>query len=179
MSKTNKSKFENYPNQNYFKNNDQAVFNFPSLIKFPMALGYDKKSMGFIVLHKKHQASGIEQEIPACIILKKASFCVELVSEEGDLKNADANINEQLVEIKRVSKATNISNAVMSQFKRCEKKSYSMLLHIDQRCEPSNLKRMIRKASERYDKIKKLILVFRSSIIELERNEMLSGNYRI
>ena len=87
MNKLNRLKFETYPTQDYFKENSTAIGNFRSLLKFEEALGYDHKSGGFIVLHKHHSPSGIEDELPVCQVLKSQGFCVELVAEYLDKIN--------------------------------------------------------------------------------------------
>ena len=179
MSKQNRDKFDSYPEGSYFKTNEKAEKHFQSILKFPKTLGFDEKNHGFIVLHKKHQASGIEQEIPACNCLKILGWRVELVEEYTFKPSVDVAVNDCLFEIKRISKALDVTNAVMVQFKRCEKKSPNLILHVDQKVEPSNLKRAIRKASERYDKIKEMILIFRKTVIELDKVKMQKGDYRL
>ncbi len=179
MSQLNREKFDGYPDSSYFKTNENAVRQFPSISKFPKSLGFDEKCHGFIVLHKKHKPSGLEQEMPACIFLKLSGCQVELIEEFDFKPSLDVSINDNYFEIKRISKAFDVTNAVMVQFKRCEKKSQNMILHIDQKIEPSNLKRVIRKASERYNKIKTVILIFRKTVIELDRRTMQQGDYLV
>lgn len=177
MSKQNRELFDGYPDDSYFKTNEKAIKHFPSLVRFPETLGFDGKTFGFIVLHKKHQASGIEQEIPARICLKILGWRVELIEEYDFKPSVDVAVNDCFYEIKRISKAIDVTNAVMVQFKRCEKKTPNLILHIDQKAEPANLKRAIRKASERYDKVKTTILIFRKKVFVLERDDMLKGDY--
>lgn len=177
MSNQNQQKFDNYSNQVYYKTNEKAVIQFPSIKKFPDALGFDKRSLGFIVLHKKHKPSGVEQEVPACVFLKNEGYCVELVEEFDNKPSLDAIVDDVYFEIKRISKATDVANAVITQFKRCEQKSQNLILHLDQKVEPSNLKRAIRKAIIRYDKIKKTILIYRNNVTVLDEKMMKEGNY--
>jgi hypothetical protein len=81
MSKLNQLKFEEYSEVEYIKNQKDAEAHFRVMSKFPNVVGFDKKSNGFLVIHKKHSASGLESEIPACVILKKLGYSVVLVEE--------------------------------------------------------------------------------------------------
>lgn len=121
MSNLNKLKFDNYPLHSYFKTNEKAEKAFPSILKFPNALGFDFKSEGYIVLHRNHHNSGIEQEIPACLFLKDLGRQVELIEEYMFKSSGDALVDDCFFEIKRISKAIDVTNAIMAQFKRCEK----------------------------------------------------------
>ena len=63
MSKLNQQLFEQYSHSLYWKNNNGAINFFRSLENYPNALGFDKESGGFIILHKKHKTGGLESEI--------------------------------------------------------------------------------------------------------------------
>jgi hypothetical protein len=179
MSNLNKLKFDNYPLHSYFKTNEKAEKAFPSIVKFPDALGFDRKSKGFIVLHRNHQESGIEQEIPACLILKNFGYDIELIEESDSALSADAKISEFIFEIKRLSNATDLLNGILLHFRRAYKKAQYLILHIDKRVDTSNLRRSIRKASEKYPDIKLVLLVYGKKVVELNKEMMKKGDYSI
>ena len=123
MTKLNKLKFETYSTHDYFKENVAAIKHFRSIQKFEDALGYDDKSGGYIVLHQKHCASGIEDEMPVCLVLKNQGFCVELIAEYVHEKGADVLVNDTIFEIKRLKKGTDLSTGIQNHFRRAKKQS--------------------------------------------------------
>lgn len=68
MRNLNKLKFEEYSSFEYLTNQENGEDYFKVLAKFPKILGYDTKTGGFIVIHKRHSPSGLESELPACNI---------------------------------------------------------------------------------------------------------------
>ena len=179
MSKLNRLKFENYSSHLYFKDNMDAFRQFRCLLKFEDALGYDTKSAGYIVLHKEHSPSGLEDEIPVCLILKSQGYTIELVSESSEEQTADALLDNILFEIKRLKKGTDLAGGIQNHFRRAKRQSENIILHIDHRVDISNLKRSIRKASIRYKNIKHLCLVYYTQVVELSRDEMQKGDFDI
>jgi hypothetical protein len=179
MSKLNRLKFEKYSSHLYFKENRDAIKQFRSLLKFDEALGYDSKSEGYIVLHKEHSPSGLEDEIPVCLILKNQGFAIELAAESIEKQSADAFIDDILFEIKRLKKGTDLAGGIQNHFRRAKRQSENIVLHIDHKVDISNLKRSIRKASLKYKSIKNLCLVYYTQIIELSREDMQKGDFEI
>ncbi len=109
---TNIDFFEALPDTEYFKDNKRASQKFRNIEAFANALGLDMDTSGFIALHHKHVDLALLQELPVCIILKNAGYGVVLMNEEGIHQKADAQIDGQLFEIKRISKAKNIQGAI-------------------------------------------------------------------
>jgi hypothetical protein len=179
MSKLNRLKFELYSNDEYYKDSQKAVVYFRSVIKYEDALGYDIKSDGYLVLHKQHSPSGLENEIPVCLILKKRGVGVELIAESITIKSGDVAIQNIIFEIKRLKKGTNLSGGIQNHFRRAKEQSENLILHIDHKVDTSNLKRSIRNAAVKYKNIKFLMLVYLEFVIELRRDDMLSGQFEI
>ncbi len=179
MSKLNRLKFESYSRSEYLTNQIDAETHFRVMLKFPDVIGYDNKSNGYLVIHRFHSPSGLEDEIPVCQILKLHGYCVELIPEFNTEKSGDVLIGNMLFEIKRLKKGTDLANGVQNHFRRAKKQSDKLLLHIDHKIDVSNLQRSIRNASTKYKEIKGLLLVYLNQIIELERDDMIKGKFRI
>ncbi len=64
MRNLNKLKFDEYSRSVYFKETKSALPYFRDIIKFTNGLGYNAISDGYIVLHRKHSPSGLEDEMP-------------------------------------------------------------------------------------------------------------------
>ena len=121
MRDTNKQKFDEYSDAIYFKSNEKAVKHFKEIKKFEQALGFDYDSGGFLILHKKHKPSGIVDEIPVCLVLKKLGFDILLIEEKDNDKSVDVEISEFAFEIKRLVRAENFRKAMLRHFQRTYK----------------------------------------------------------
>jgi hypothetical protein len=179
MRDLNKQLFDEYQNDTYFKFNEQAEKQFRSILKFPNTLGFDNRSFGFIVLHKRHKPSGIEDEIPACLILKRLGFCIELVEEHDSYPSQDVKIGQAQFEIKRLHNCTDWGNGILRHFRRSYKKTSHLILHIDQQIYPYNLKRAIRNAAIQYKNIQVVWLIYHSNLTILNRDMILDAKYEI
>ena len=166
MSQQNRKQFDSYPNGSYFKTNDKALKHFKDLVKFPNALGFYQKTNRFIVLHHRHQESGILDEIPACLILKHLGFGVELNEESDFIPMVDLTIDGLLFEVKRIKNAENIGNAIKMQFRRCHKKANNMVLHISQKVNDVQLKKILREHSNDYKLIKIVWLIYENKLFK-------------
>jgi hypothetical protein len=179
MSKQNRELFDSYPDDSYFKTNQRAIKHFKELYKFPNALGYDIKTDGFIVLHHKHQESGIADEMPACLILKQNGFGVELNQESGFIPKADATIEERFFEIKCIKQAENLDNAVKMHFRRSHRKANCMILHILQRVNHIQLKKSLRIHCKDYKSIKIVWLIYENRLFQLSREVIITESYSL
>ena len=179
MSKQNREKFDAYPDGTYFKTNEKAEKHFKELSKFPNALGYYAKTNGFIVLHHKHQESGIADEIPACLILKSFGFGIELNMESDFTPSVDMTVNDILFEIKRIRNAENIGNAIKMHFRRSHKKANNLILHISQKTNDVQLKKHLRQHSADYKSIKSVWLIYENKVFQLTREMMKSESYSL
>ena len=181
MKNLNQKRFELFPSHSYFKSNESAEKTVKSMLHFPNALGYDKQSGGFIVLHHNHKANALTDELPVCIILKKIGFGIELIHEPDEQVTLDAIIYEiataTTFEIKRLYKAKDLTNGILLIFRRSYKKAKNLLLHVDMHIQPANLKRAIRKAHEKYRDIQVVWLVYRNQLTILDASMMQQGSY--
>jgi hypothetical protein len=173
MSKLNRLKFDEL----HIKTQEDAEAYFRVMSNFPKAVGFDKKSQGFLCIHKRHSPSGLENEIPACLILKKLGYAVEFCEEYAHRQSYDALIDGIAFEIKRLSKVKNLLNGITLHFRRTYEKCPHLIIHIDQRVDASNLRRVIRQVSEEYQEIRKLLLIYRYKVVLLDREMMKKANY--
>lgn len=179
MRDLNKQQFDAYPNDTYLKSNEKAVKYFKEIKKFSKALGFDSYSGGFIVLHKKHKPSGIVDEIPVCVVLKKLGFDVVLVEEYDYDKSIDVEVSSIGFEIKRLVNAENFRKAVLRHFQRTVKKTSNLILHIDQPIYESQLKSVLQHSAEEYSKIKIVWLIYENKLNILDRKKLLTKDYRL
>ncbi len=179
MRNLNKQKFDDYPESIYLKSNEKAIKYFKEIKKFEQALGFDYDSGGFLILHKKHKPSGINDEIPVCLILKKLGFDILLIEEKDSDKSVDAEIREIAFEIKRLVRAENFRKAMLRHFQITYKKTSYLLLHIDQFISESQLKSVLQHSAEEYSKIKIVWLIYENKLNILDRKMLLSKNYRL
>ncbi len=179
MSKLNRLKYETYSKLEYLVNQKDAEAYFRVMSKFPNAVGFDKKSNGYLVINKTHSPSGLESEVGGCVVLKKLGYCVELLNESPSIVSLDVKVNDLIFEMKCFSEGKDLLNGIIKHFKRTYHKSDKLVLHINKKVEFSNIKRAIRIASEKYSTIKTVILIFENKAIELNKNNMKSGKYVI
>ena len=177
MRNLNRLKFDEYSSISFLKNQEDGENYFRMLANFPKTLGYDSKTNGFIVLHKKHSPSGLESELPACKILKKLGYRVVLVEESPHTKSLDALIDDVPFEIKCYSEGKDLLQGVTKHFRKTYKKAKNLVLHIDKKVEFSNLKRSIRKASLQYPKIETVLLIYGYNAILLDKQKMGKADY--
>jgi hypothetical protein len=143
MSQLNKLKFEEYSNVEYLTNQQDAEFFFRVMSKFPNVIGYNKKSNGFLVIHKKHSPSGLESEIPACVILKNLGYRVELIEEHPHLASLDVKIDDVSFEMKCFSEGKDLLSGVLKHFRKTYHKADKMVLHIDKKSNFSNIEELL------------------------------------
>ena len=174
-----KQQFDAYPNDTYLKSNEKAVKYFKEIKKFEKALGFDSDSGGFIVLHKKHKPSGIVDEIPVCLVLKKLGFDIVLIEEYDYDKSLDVEISKLAFEIKRLVNAENFRKAILRHFQRTVKKTTNLILHIDQPIYESQLKSILQNSAGEYSKIKIVWLIYESKLHILDRKMLLTKDYRL
>ncbi len=179
MSKLNQYKFDRYPESSYYKTNEKAVKHFTDLDKFPNALGYDFKTSGFIVLHHRHQAGGIIDEMAACIFLKNQGYDVELLMESDFIPSPDIKMQGITFDIKNLKNAKNFDNAIMMQFRRSYKKANNIVLHISQSINEVQLKKALRNASKFYSEIKTVWLIYNNQLFILDRIKMRAESYKL
>lgn len=179
MSKLNQQLFEEYSHSFYYKTNRDAIGQFKYLEKFPNALGFDKESGGFIVLHKKHKAGGLISEIDTCIILKNAGFGVVLVEEYENEKSVDVEIEGKVFEIKQLVNSNNLKKAVQRHFQRTYLKTNNLILHIVQPIHENQLRGCLQEATEMFPSIKRVWLIYRKQIHKLDRKMLLDRKYKI
>ena len=179
MKTNNKQRFENL-DTDYVATTAEAKKIFRNIFKYPDALGFDEDTDGFIALHKGHSPSGLDKELPACIMLKKQGYAVELINEQlGDgVLAVDARINGEIYEIKSIANATNLGRAIELQFRYAYKKADKILLHIMQPASDSDIKLGLKKSAYNYPSIKKLILLRGDEMpLILSHEDMLRQNW--
>ena len=179
MSKLNRLKFESYTKEEYLTNQEDAEAYFRVMSTFPNAVGFDKKTNGYLVIHKRHSPSGLVSEISACIILKKLGYSVELIEEYAHKLSLDVRVNDVVFEMKRFSEGKDLISGVTNHFRTAYRKSDKIVLHIDQKCDFSNLKRVIRKANSKYPQIKQVLLIYGYKSIMLNKDMIQKADYTI
>lgn len=179
MSKLNRLKFEDYSSISYLTIQLDAEVHFRVMSKFPNVVGYDKKSNGFLVIHKKHSASGLESEVPACVILKKLGHCVELIEEHPYLASLDVRIDDILFEMKCFIEGKDLLAGVVKHFRQTYHKTDKLVLHIVKKAEFSNVKRVIRQANAKYPQIKTVVLIYGYKAIWLNEEMMKKADYTV
>lgn len=176
MNTVNKRLFEKLDTNDYAK--DFAAvrkFGFRKLDAFKDVIGFDEHSQGWVVVHRHHAVSGLFDELPTCRILKKHGYRVELIEESNHIASADAFINGELYEMKRVSSATNLPRAIEKQLRLAYKKSENVVLHIDQPITIEALVAALRKAAFNHAGIKNVLLVWQDLVLLLTRQEILES----
>ena len=123
-----------------------------------------------------HSPSAFEQEIPACLVLKKYGFRVILDDETAERATADAWIDHEKFEIKQVAKAHNFKNAVAWQFRTAYKKTRRLLLHVAQKANGEQVRRALFLASKRYP-IDIVWVIFEGKLYRFDRHSILKGQH--
>ena len=176
MATVNKLLFENIDPRDYATDFEALQkFGFRKLDAFKEVIGFDEDSQGWVVVNKYHAVSGLFDELPTCAILKKQGFRVELIAESNKTISADAFVNDELYEMKRVSSAINLPRAIEKQLRLAYKKSENIVLHIDQPIDPNLLVAALRKAVFNHSGIKKVLLVWENKIRILTQQEILAS----
>lgn len=170
--------FEALPAHEFFKTSKEAAKTFKIIENYPDALGYDEETGGFLALHRKHSATGLEQELGVCLYLKSLGFAVMLLKEAGSFIAADVQIGTEIFEIKRIAKARNIERAVIFQFRTAYRKSKNLILHIEQRVEFSSLRNALFKGCQKYASIQMVWVVLGTSLWRFDRATILKGKHQ-
>jgi hypothetical protein len=179
MSKLNRLKFESYTKEDYLTTQEDAEAHFRVMSKFPNALGFDKKSNGYLVIHKRHSPSGLASEVPACLILKKLGYQVELVEEYDYKLSLDVRINDVIFEMKRFAEGKDLFSGIINHFRHSYRKTDKLVLHIAKKVDSSNIRRVIRQANDKYPQIKVVLLIYGYKIVWLDREMMQKADYLI
>jgi hypothetical protein len=177
MSQLNKLKFEEYSKFEYLCNQEDAEDYFRTMKKFPFAVGFDRKSNGYLVINKKHSPSGLENEVPGSLILKKLGYCVVLLEETSHKTSVDIEVDGVNFEMKRFINGKDLLDCVERYFRETYRKTDKLLLHIDKKVDVVSIKRSLRLASKKYGSIKTVFLIFENSTIQLNKEMMKSGKY--
>jgi len=177
MKKDNRTIFDELPESDYFKSHKKAVKKFRNVVAFPDALGFDQDMGGFIALHRMHVDIALPEELPGCLILKKLGFCLVLLGEESGHASVDLLIGETYFEIKRVSKARNIQNAIIWQMRFAKRKADNLILHVDQVAHPESVRRAIYRGIKKYSRIRLVWLIYEGQFWQLSRAMILEGKF--
>jgi len=170
--------FEDLPAHEFFKTSKKAAKTFKIMGDYPDALGYDEETGGFLALHRRHSATGLEQELGVCLYLKSLGFAVTLLEEAGSFIAADVQIGTEIFEIKRISNARNIERAVVFQFRTAYRKSKNLILHIEQRVEFGSLRNALFKGCQKYASIQTVWVVVGTVLWQFDRITILKGKHR-
>ena len=171
--------YENLPSREYFKETIKAapfLKGFKEI--FPDALGYDEITDGFIAIHIGHSRSSLHLEIPACLVLKNVGYAIILLEESGFHKSPDVQINGIAFEIKYISKAKNLKNAFVHQFRTAKRKSENLLLHIDQPVKTEQLRSALFYAVQKFPTITVVWVVWRTQLYQFDRLTILKGRHQ-
>ncbi len=178
MKEQNFAEYHALSAQYYFKSERAAQKRFRVLDTYQGILGYDQVSGGFLVVHKGHSPTGLEQELPVCGLLKQLGFGVILLEEPAYNVAADARILDREFEIKRIANSRNIHTAVFYQFRTAYRKSPNLLLHIDQTVNLESLRNALFISVKRYAKIRLIWVVYEANLWQFDRNIILRGKHQ-
>lgn len=92
--------------------------------------GINKQTGAYIVYHKSHNISELNQNLFTSKRLKEAGFTVELLPV-SDLKSPDAKINGIPWEFKLLTHFKNLFNTIKRELKQGSKQNKNVLLHIN------------------------------------------------
>lgn len=117
IKQKNKLVFDSYPETDYVKKAAKSKFErfLRSKPELKEVIGYDDKSGGYVVVHKKHNARALQQELPICKILKDKGYQIELRDEANLANTIDTEIRAGLYELKNIEKA-NGEKGVLKRF---------------------------------------------------------------
>lgn len=144
----------------WLKETEQARDTFRDMRNMPDdTLGYDKKTGGYIALHKQHSATGVKDEMPACELLRSKGHAIVLVDEVNPVVKYDLLWDGMLWDIKRLHKAKNFDGAFKDYF---GKKKERLLIHIDMDIDEDILVAAINYAATRYPQVKSIRVLYPS-----------------
>jgi len=178
MKEENFALYHKLSSQQFFKSDSTGVTRFRVLANYPGIMGYDDQSGGFLVIHKNHSPTGLEQELPVCGLLKQLGFGVTLLEESAFRLAPDARILGREFEIKRISKSRNIHTAVFFQFRTAYRKAPNLLLHVDQVVNLESLRNAVYTSTKRYAKIRLVWIVYQAYLWQFDRNTILKGKHQ-
>ena len=171
--------FENLSPEAYFKTTESAARHIRGFREtFPDSLGHDESTDGFIVIHIGHSRASLHLEMPACLVLKNAGYAVVLLEESSYHKSPDVRINSILLEIKYISKAKNLKNAIAHQFRTAKRKSENLLLHLDQPIKAERLRSALFYAVQKFATIAVVWIVWRKQLHQFDRDTILKGRHQ-
>jgi hypothetical protein len=178
MKKTNHAYFEELPKSLYFKTREDAKVLTKTAEELLTEIGFDKSNGGFLAIHRRHAHAALAREIPACAVLKRLGMAVILIEESGDTRSCDALVDEIAFEIKQISNAKNLKNAMLHQFRTARGKSPNLLLHIAQRVKSEQLRSALFYNVKKYDYVEQVWVVWRGSLFQFHREIVLKGKHQ-
>ncbi len=178
MKKTNLQFFEELNEHQFFKTTEKAARHFRAATLPPNSIGFHPESNGFLTVHRKHEVGGLNQEIPACLILKNLGFAVVLLDEESSQRTPDVRIGEVIFEIKQVAEAKRLHRAIHRHFKVARAQSQNLLLHIAQSVSPEQLRYGLFFAAKEYPHIKLVWVIFANRLFQFDTHQILKGKHQ-
>jgi SPP1 gp7 family putative phage head morphogenesis protein len=123
--------FDNYAPNQYLKTSEQAASVFKEARHMGDLLGHDPVTGGFVVLHRKHSASGLKDEAPVLRILKSRGAMLEMLDESKEPRY-DVFWDGHFWDIKRMTQAANLKSRLHKIFQKARRAGrMKVLLHLD------------------------------------------------
>jgi SPP1 gp7 family putative phage head morphogenesis protein len=137
-------------------------------------LGHDLESGGYFVMHNKHNAKALADELPICAILKKEGHHLELL-DESDAQSIKYDLywKGKFWDIKHVHLVKNWKSAFDKPFKRARQKA-RILLHIDQPVSAANLETALYEGCARNREIVEVAVYYKGQLRFFTSAEILS-----
>lgn len=164
----------------YFADTKLAEAQFRHLKKAPTdTLGHDPNSGGTLLLSENHSASGIDNELPVCKVLRDQGHSIRLIDEKTMPVHYDLWHSGQLWDIKRFRNATNDRNCIRDYFKDCQQKSKAnILIHLDKAIGKEELRGHLSYAIRQSPWIKQCMVVWNDGrSIRLDAIQMHTGQW--
>ena len=178
MDKLNQGYFEDLPAYLYFKTIAEAKSLTKTSNELLCEIGFDDRSGGFLVIHRRHAHAALAREIPACAVLKRSGMAVVLCEENGVGRSCDALVDQTYFEIKQIANAKNLKNAILHQFRTARGKSPNLLLHIAQRVNSEQLRSALFYNVKKYSYIEQIWVVWQGRLFQFDRENILKGKHQ-
>jgi SPP1 gp7 family putative phage head morphogenesis protein len=144
----------------------------------PQSIGLDKKTGGFIAVHKEHKMGALADELPVLDILRKQGFGVVLLNES--ITTYDVLYDNLPWEIKRMRSSTNLDNTIKKYYQKCKDGNKSnLLIHIDQTIDLNLLKQVLQNKTKNFKTIQWVELIQNDGLKRrISRLQLLTGDWK-
>jgi len=137
---------------------------------------FNKKTGGFVIMHRKHAANEMGDNISIANILTSLGYKIYLLPKIDTHKNSDAQLNNENWEFKTNRKGT--ESAIDNEIRDAKEQANNIVLKIESKISISKLENGIYNRVQRSKSIRNIIVIFNEEIFQFNRKEIVNMTFK-